>query len=126
MVVAVGLGASHAAAGSRRSGNEVQIYGNEHDGAANGQLATVRNSDDDVQYIGCVVGSNGLGQPRSVSCEAMNAKGQWGHCSSSDPEKIAVLDALQLNSQLSFAWNKTGECTHLNVENFSFFAPLEP
>jgi hypothetical protein len=126
VIAALGLGVSHAFAGESRSGSEVLFFGNEQEGSARGQLAAVRNSGDPTQYIGCTFQSNGPNEPRLAQCQAVNDAGEYRQCTTSEPAKLDTLLALQPTSQLVFAWNKQGDCTHVMVDNFSYYQPLAP
>lgn len=84
---------------------------------ANGELGTVRNSADTVQYIGCTV------QGDAGSCTARNSAGLTRSCSTTETKWLNTMRALDGDSYLTFKWDANGKCTYVSVQNSSTSAP---
>ncbi len=82
-------------------------------GYASGNLRVTRQSPDTVQYIGCTIFSDRLGQ--RLSCSAQPTSGAGVTCISTDANLIRTAAALQPDSQLGFTFDRTGTCTGVNV-----------
>ena len=84
---------------------------------ARGSLGDARNSTDAVQYIGCSISSGG------ASCFAVNSAGVQHSCSTTDPDLIAAMRAINGDSYLVFRYGIDGVCTSVSVSNDSRYAP---
>jgi hypothetical protein len=115
-LLAIGFTAATAYAGEKAS-QEVVFSATKP--FATGDLAAVRNSVDTVQYLYCQTsGTNGL-------CAARNSAGVSHSCSTTDPNLLAVMRALNGDSYLVFAWNSDGTCKTIVVQNDSRYAPKQ-
>jgi hypothetical protein len=94
---------------------------------ASGTLGKSRNSVDTQQYIGCY--TYALTDWRVGVCVAVNAKGQAASCqvnsAVSDSLLFDQIVALNGDSHLYFAWDKSGYCTAIQSENFSMYEPKQ-
>jgi hypothetical protein len=90
-----------------------------------GSLGSARNSADGVQMIGCAVSAN-AGSAPTLSCSATDSAGTVGSCVSSDQNLVQVLSSLQGDSWLKFTWDASGNCTFIQVQNNSTYAPKSP
>src|SRR5687768_5909904 len=92
-------------------------------GTARGNMATARSSPNDVEYIGCGIrrhDDGAGGATASGFCQASDAEGVTGFCSS---ENMALLDAIQGiadYSYVTFSWNSKGQCQFIGISTQSF------
>jgi len=84
---------------------------------ATGDLGYVRNTADQVQYIGCETTAV------LASCYAVNSAGLYKSCSTTDPALIDLVHSLNGDSTLYFSWNTSGNCTVIRVRTDSLNAP---
>lgn len=97
--------------------------------SAQGSLGSARASADTVQFIGCTIVTEAYsGAPVTTgSCSATNAAGTSVSCSTTDPEIIATIATVGINSFIRFTSNTNGgECTSIRVVNSSQWQPLAP
>lgn len=84
---------------------------------ASGDLGTVRNTADTVQFIGCTVtGTVGV-------CFARNSAGVIHGCSTTDAGMINAMRAINGDSWMSFSWNPDGSCKDVMARNDSRDTP---
>ncbi|MBD2255592.1 hypothetical protein [Nostoc parmelioides] len=90
---------------------------------ASGALGTVRNSSNNVDYIGCGVFNSG--NSVLIKCTARNSA-TLVTCLGSGPALLPVVQSLNSDSYLSFSWDELGQCTSISVSNFSSYEPKLP
>jgi len=83
-----------------------------------GSVGDARNSADAFQYIGCVLnGATGF-------CYATDSAGVGHSCSTTDPDMLSNIRAINGYSSIAFKWNPTnGLCTLVMVYNDSARTP---
>jgi hypothetical protein len=91
--------------------------------SASGTLPAVRSSADPVEYLSCSIRASGTGL--IVVCEAQNASGVTGACSTSAANFVQLAGMISGDSHVSFNWNASGICTAMTVDNGSQFAPKQ-
>jgi len=102
---------------------------------ASGSLGSTRNTTDNVQYIACqgtlypnLDPTSGSYSSRSYFCYARTTAGASASCTiatSTDP-LVDIQPTLAEDSFVEFKWNASGYCTSLRVENYSYYAPVQP
>ncbi|GHG71177.1 hypothetical protein [Comamonas sp. JC664] len=92
---------------------------------ANGNLGDARSSADVLQFIGCHTTARRASATYMV-CEARDAWGVYGTCSSMDANLIAAIQGIGPSSSILFKWDAAGECTDIEVRNSSHYAPVTP
>ena len=93
---------------------------------AYGNMGYARNAGDATfpSYIGCsVTSSPGY---RDMTCFAGNGLGRYGYCYSTDLALIEAARAVGSDSYIYFAWNTSGQCTYVSIENSSTWEPKLP
>lgn len=92
---------------------------------ASGTMATVRATTDTTQYLDCnIQTSSGTGLV--VYCQARDANGVTGACSSTAQNFVQIVGLIHGDSHVSFSWSASGACSSLSVDNGSLFAPKSP
>ena len=93
---------------------------------AEGDMRTVRNSDSDLEFIGC-----GIRKYDDGAGEAW----AWGFCQAQDANEVFVscyteseylMDALAVEnvySYIVFTWNENFDCTYIGFSTQSFYLP---
>jgi hypothetical protein len=115
--IALTLGMCASAFAGNKNSVEVSINTVGPKPYATGHLGYVRNTPDQVQYIGCQV-STTLG-----SCYAVNSAGFAASCSTTDPATLELIRSLKGDSGLYFRWDANGNCMSILVRNDSMVAP---
>ena len=95
---------------------------------ASAYLGYTRNSANETEHAGCIVGSsNGY---LSVNCYAVDPNGVQGGCHSQDQATVgafvASLGALHSDGMVWFFWNDDAECTTVITQFNSGFEPKLP
>ena len=93
-------------------------------GFAFGDMASARFANNDIEFIGCGIRVFSGGFSFGF-CQARDADGQRGFCSTEDPELLAAMHATSDNSFLTFAWDENEECTRIGFSTQSFYIPTE-
>ena len=101
---------------------------------ASGSLGSARNSSDSTQYIGCQATYYPNLDPNSGSfssttyfCYARSSAGTTGACSVPlSTDFVDIYAPIAEDSFLQFSWDAAGNCTSLRVENYSYYAPVQP
>jgi hypothetical protein len=88
---------------------------------AYGSMGDARNSADATQYIGCHLYSNSSGT--TLACEAVDAAGTTGTCTTNDANMIATARSIGSASRIHFEWSSISGCTVLQVQNYSWARP---
>jgi hypothetical protein len=127
---ALALVGSLAIAGLKAPGTAVRIVVSGAQSSFSGTLATVRNSANSTEYIGCQLTQYYfVGPPftNHVYCTAKDTSGQTAGCSASGPSNWQPLGGITPNSQIDVRFNAdTGECTSINVTNNSTLPIIQP
>ncbi|WP_047859478.1 hypothetical protein [Archangium gephyra] len=111
------LAAGTAWAGARMNSNVwVNVTGRE----AGGLLGAAYNSPDTTQFIGCSVTIYPTG-PSGMTCYARDPANNTVSCTTNSAELIKAALALNSDGYLQFAWDETGWCTWLMVNNLSSY-----
>src|SRR4051812_6068552 len=84
---------------------------------ANGDMGYVRQTSDDVQYIGCFVAGD------AGYCFARNNAGVTRSCWSDDARWVKVMAAVSSDTYLLFYWDAGGNCTYVSAKNGSAGVP---
>src|SRR5690349_12242157 len=84
---------------------------------ASGDIGYVRNTADQIQFIGCEV------TPTVGICYATNSAGLTKSCSTTDANMLELIRVVRGDSHLFFSWNADGTCRLINVQNDSRAAP---
>ena len=92
-------------------------------GTASGSLGDVRNSSDNVQYIGCMI--RGEYSPPLAICTARNQAGVDGTCVTTNAGMVANARAVGSDSLIRFDWDSGGNCTRMTVWHNSYFGPKQ-
>lgn len=84
---------------------------------ASGALGSARNSQDNLQFIGCsVIDSTG---GAFVTCSARDSLGRSASCRSTDVGKVSVASSISSDSWVYFQYDALGNCTYLLVSTSS-------
>lgn len=110
---------SNAASAGQRVPSDVSI--NLSGKYAYGSLATVHNSIDNIQSIGCqIVSQTGFPNP-TATCSALDKNRVAVSCMTSEPQMVHMAEAVGNDSHLHFAWNDNGTCKVITVNHSSLF-----
>jgi len=106
------------------------VINDDGSGAAQGDMVTVRFSENDIETIGCGVRSIDVGAGNVFEfgfCQATmddgSAEGLGAFCST---ENSSLLDAMKAGNDYSFItfnWNADEECTRIGYSTQSFYIP---
>jgi hypothetical protein len=94
-------------------------------GTANGYIGSTRNSPDSEAALSCTV-SGFVNGGKHVLCIAQDDQGHYLSCGTSDPDIVAVAQAINGDSQLYFSADAAGFCTSLYVSNNSWAELKQP
>lgn len=108
-----------AQAGARRSGG-VTIDTTHR--TAGGYLASIRSSNDNVQFLDCYTYAYEIGEP-DLWCTARDASGTTVTCPTNSPALIQAASLIHGDSYVRFYWNADGTCSELDVDNGSYTPP---
>ncbi|MCP3100784.1 hypothetical protein LZ198_18090 [Myxococcus sp. K15C18031901] len=92
---------------------------------AGGSMADARKSADVLQYIACRTVAQRAGASYAV-CEARDAWGTYGQCTTWDTGLIAAVQGIGPSSYVLFKWDAAEVCTNIEVHNSSQYAPMTP
>ncbi|MFY2559980.1 hypothetical protein ACN469_20375 [Corallococcus terminator] len=92
---------------------------------AAGNMGDARGSADVLQFIGCHTFARRAIAPYLL-CEARDAWGTYGTCTSMDANLIAAIQSIGPASYILFKWDTAGECTDIEVRNDSRYPPMTP
>jgi hypothetical protein len=113
--LALCLGSSTALAGYT---NAIPVYvGTGVNGYGYGSVIGARYSSDSMQNIGCQVYD---GSPEQVICYAQNSAGSYVSCSTTDADKLALVNRISSISYIVF-YTSNGSCSYLSVDNSSIY-----
>ena len=106
------------------------IINDDGSGAAQGDMVTVRFSENDVETIGCGFRSfdDGLGNAFEFGfCQATlddgSAEGLGVFCSTMNSNLLDAMKAGNDYSFITFGWNADGECIRIGYSTQSFYIP---
>jgi len=89
---------------------------------AGGSLGSTRNSTDSSQYIGCYTYAYSSGSEYAL-CIASTSAGAYASCWSSVPQIINVVRSLNGDGYVYFRYDTGGQCTYVEVQNYSTLEP---
>jgi hypothetical protein len=85
-----------------------------------GSIGTARASADANQLIGCnSYGNEGY-------CFAEDASGNWKQCFWGTATQAAAVSSITPMSNITFYYDSAGNCTSLEIGNYSYFPPSVP
>ena len=119
--VATILGLAPPARAGVKSNAPVAVDTVNHRGS--GAVGSARASADGIQYIYCYAVH---GSSASAFCVARDAASTTVSCFTTDPNKVALVNAMTSYSYLYFEYDTSGLCTTLLVENASYYPPMVP
>ena len=125
-VGALALSSSIAIAGKLQPAPVEVTVNADRSGQAHGDMATARFSANDVEYIGCGVRKydDGAGGATAYGfCQASDAAGVAGFCSTSNVELLDVIQNVADHSFVTFSWNSKQECQQIGISTQSFYIP---
>jgi hypothetical protein len=94
-------------------------------GSVYGTLATVRQSDNDIEQIGCRLLSSTFGGDSGESgrCDATASDGRQVFCWTGDPVMINTIRGMDSFSYVWFQWFSDGTCEAISVATRSRYMP---
>ena len=97
-------------------------------GFAQGDMTTVRFSENDINVIGCGIRTLDIGGGVIIEfgfCQATlddgSAEGLRGFCSTENSDLLDTMRASNYNSFVTFSWNAAEECTRIGYSTQSFY-----
>jgi hypothetical protein len=135
-VVAAVLGSVAAARAGYKYWND-QVTVDIPNRIAGGQVGAVRNNNDSTSYIGCQTegwdSSSGFAAGyRKIVCQARDANGTYASCwngggqSGAPSAIVTVSEEVKGDAYVVFAWDASGMCSYVRVENYSQHAAKWP
>ena len=120
------LAALSAEAGQKNDGGAPAMVYRYSDGALYiaGSLGNVRASSDTQSYIGCSLYTYKMsdGSVRTNAwCMARNQLGEYGSCSTQEPQYVATVAALNSDSYIGIYINAQGQCSTIDVQTMSTY-----
>lgn len=96
-------------------------------GSALGSMTAARFSKNDVEYIGCGVRriEAGAGVVVFGFCQASDAAGVVGFCSTENPGLMASIGDQDDFSFITFSWTSDGVCRSIGNSTQSFYIPAK-
>jgi opacity protein-like surface antigen len=126
VIAAAALFSAVAAAGYLQPAPVMVTLQADGSGAAHGDMATARFSDNDVELIGCGVRAFDDGVGGSFNwgfCQAVDETEVRGFCSTMRSDLLDLMKSTADYSFVTFAWNADGECTQIGFSTQSFYIP---
>jgi hypothetical protein len=120
---ALALVAAPALAGYRQTAPVRITLNADGSGEFSGSLGDARASSDGVQYIGCAFGS---GSGPWGWCYAVDAAGSNAWCLLNSAAQLQALGVIGSSSHLHVYYDRSFNCTSLQVDNFSYSRPATP
>jgi hypothetical protein len=127
VIVGAGLMLARASRAGFKSVQPVTLHLNGASGLwAKGELGDVHDSTQPEEFIGCAI--DATAGAVTATCEAGAGDGTRASCTTTDPNLISALYALNGDSHLEFHWvskqdKKNGTCTEILVKNSSTTKP---
>ncbi len=122
VVLALSGTLAYAAYAGQKSTFEVKL--NLTKRTASGAMGSARNSGDYHQNIGCGMRADAQSLLGVCSVNAENLLA--AECRTNDPNMLAAIGAITSDSYLAFTWDAAFNCTSIQVETYSQFAPKGP
>lgn len=97
-----------------------QVYINSAGTYARGSMVGAHTSADAIQRIRCTTEKWTSGSSHTW-CSATNSSGTSVLCSSWNADLVDATMAIADESYISFQLNSSGQCTHIRIENGSYF-----
>ena len=94
-----------------------------------GNVGAARSSSDSNEYIGCTTYYNAgnSGSTIAAFCFAENSAGTFFYCQTTTPNVLQVIGTITDASYIDIgAANNGGQCTYVEVDNYSYYAPMTP
>ncbi len=92
-----------------------------------GTIGSARNSANTNETIGCALYAySNVSAPSSIQCYARNAAGTYISCTSTAPALVNAMSAITSDSYITFVVDTSGSCTHVYINNSSYFEPKAP
>jgi hypothetical protein len=101
--------------------------------SASGQMGGSRDNPDDTSYIGCHTWGVNSGSYVNMRCQARDAYGNYATCwsgannswwgTTSYPAVLDLARTISGDPVIWFQWDSNGNCTFLQVEQYSWNAP---
>ena len=94
--------------------------------SANGNMATARFSENEVEYIGCGTRTVDLGGGDTFIfgfCQAGDSDEAEAFCSPENPEVLQAIKSISSYSFLSFLASDVGDCLRVGVSTQSVYIP---
>jgi hypothetical protein len=117
------LGGVAAHAGSRIDINVTVVKNADGSGYADGAMGSVRNTPDGIQQIGCHV--TAYTKSVQVLCNATATTGAFLSCTSTLSSMAQAAASITSDSEIHFGADAKGNCTFLEVNAQSAFAPRQ-
>lgn len=105
--------------------NTTTVYVDATNRQAFGAIGAARSSSDSVQFIGCFTASY-ANDDAYVACYAKNSAGTQVSCVSHDPQLVQASTASTSHSYVRFIYDASGNCTFIQISNYSYHSPLQP
>lgn len=120
---ALALVAAPALAGYKQSAPVSITMNTDGSGEFSGALGDARASSDGVQYIGCAFGA---GSGPWGWCYAVDAAGRNAWCLLNSAGQLQALGAIGPSSHIRVDFDRSFNCTSLQIDNFSYSRPVTP
>jgi hypothetical protein len=111
-------------AGARYAGATHVTASSDGSGEVWGALGGTRNTDNSVEFLGCMIQAGVWGT--DASCFARDAAGAYGGCYTADPVLVEVIKGMTSDPFLYFTWNAQGRCTSVSITTASYDGPELP
>jgi hypothetical protein len=118
--------ASPASAGQK---SEADVSINYATRTASGAIGTARSSAGTNQNIGCqsvLSITPGVSSETYLVCSAANANGDSVFCIAPVTFFHDVAATIADDSYIKFTWNDNGDCSSIEVRNYSYYKPRQP
>lgn len=125
LAIALALVAAPALAGNRQSAPVTISFSPDGSGSFSGALGDARASGDSSQWIGCAFGAGTSNAPWSY-CYAVDAAGHNAWCYANNAPQLQVVGLIGPSSKLTVYFDRSGNCSSIQVDNFSYTRPTSP
>jgi hypothetical protein len=120
---ALALVAAPALAGNKQTAPVSITMYSDGSGVFSGALGDARASADGNQWIGCAFGG---GSAPWAWCYAIDATGRNAWCLANNAAQLQAVGAIGPMSKLTVNFDRTTNCTSIQVDNFSYTRPATP
>jgi hypothetical protein len=94
---------------------------------AYGAIGSARASSDSNQIIGCETVGLSAGPENTYGyCFAYDANANLGMCNWTGATWATAVASITPMTRLNFSWDSSGNCTQIDIGNWSFFPPPVP